>query len=136
MTVAGVLAVTTIAAGQAKAQFLRLLKDVETKRETVIVTKHGREVAKLVPMDLAADVDPLDRYLFRARSRLRGTSWPRSTRTTSLSGIQSSSFMSVLNTRVAIWITTDRSQLSNKAAAALRQAGREKRQLAISTSTL
>ena len=54
---------TTIAAGQAKAQFLRLLKDVETKRETVIVTKHGRQVAKLVPMEIAENVDPLDRYL-------------------------------------------------------------------------
>ena len=53
---------TTIAAGKAKAQFLRLLKNVELKRETVIVTKHGREVAKLVPIELAADVDPLDRF--------------------------------------------------------------------------
>jgi prevent-host-death family protein len=53
---------TTIAAGQAKAQFLRLLKDVEMKRETVIVTKHGRQVAKLVPMELAEDADPLDRF--------------------------------------------------------------------------
>lgn len=52
----------TIAAGEAKAQFLRLLKDVELKRETVIVTKYGREVAKLVPIELAQDVDPLDQY--------------------------------------------------------------------------
>jgi PIN domain nuclease of toxin-antitoxin system len=44
--------------------------------------------------------------------------------------------MIVLDTHVAVWITTDRSQLSDKAAAALRQAGRENRQLAISTATL
>jgi len=54
----------TVAAGQAKAQFLKLLKDVELKRETVIVTKHGREVAKLVPIELAEDVDPLDKYRY------------------------------------------------------------------------
>ena len=63
---------TTIAAAEAKAQFLRLLKEVERKRETVIVTKHGREVAKLVPMDLPEDVDPLDRYLFPGKVEISG----------------------------------------------------------------
>ncbi len=63
---------TTIAAGQAKAQFLKLLKDVEMKRETVIVTKHGREVAKLVPMDLAEDVDPLDAFRFPGKIEIVG----------------------------------------------------------------
>lgn len=62
---------TTISAGQAKAHFLRSLKDVET-RETVIVTKHGRGVAKLVPMDLAEDVDPLDRHLFAGKIVITG----------------------------------------------------------------
>ncbi len=56
------LATTTIAAAQAKAKFLKLLKDVETKRETIVVTRHGREVAELIPIDIAAEVDPLDAF--------------------------------------------------------------------------
>ena len=63
---------TTIAAGQAKAQFLKLLKDVETKRETVIVTKHGRQVAKLVPMELPEDVDPLEAFRFPGTIEILG----------------------------------------------------------------
>jgi prevent-host-death family protein len=50
----------TIAAGKAKAQFLGLLGEVETKRECVTVTKNGRPVAKMVPLDL--DEDPLKAF--------------------------------------------------------------------------
>jgi prevent-host-death family protein len=61
-----------IAAGQAKAQFLKLLKDVEMKRETVVVTKHGREVAKIVPMEVAEDVDPLAAFRFPGKIEIVG----------------------------------------------------------------
>lgn len=43
--------------------------------------------------------------------------------------------MIVLDTHAAVWITTDRSKLSDTASAELRRASKENRQLAISTST-
>ena len=48
-----------MAAGQAKAQFLGLLDQVKTKREPIVFTKHGKPVAKLVPVDLSEGEDPL-----------------------------------------------------------------------------
>ncbi len=44
--------------------------------------------------------------------------------------------MLILDTHVAVWITTDKSQLSEEAASELRRATRANRQLAISASTL
>jgi len=41
---------TTIAAGEFKAKCLKLLDQVEAGRETLVITKHGRPVAQLVPM--------------------------------------------------------------------------------------
>ena len=62
----------TMGATEFKAKCLGVLSEVETKRQTVIVTKHGRAIAKLVPMDLAEDVDPLDRYLFPGKIMIAG----------------------------------------------------------------
>ena len=41
---------TTIGAGDFKAKCLKLLDDVADSREPLIITKHGKAVAKLVPM--------------------------------------------------------------------------------------
>ena len=46
----------TIAAGEFKAKCLKLLDEVAEKRETLIITKHGRPVAQIVPMP--PEVDP------------------------------------------------------------------------------
>jgi prevent-host-death family protein len=62
----------TVGASEFKAKCLGLISDVETKRETVIVTKHGRQVAKLVPMELAEDVDPLDAFRFPGKIEILG----------------------------------------------------------------
>jgi prevent-host-death family protein len=40
-----------IAAGKFKATCLRLMDEVQSTREPVIITKNGRPVAKLVPAD-------------------------------------------------------------------------------------
>ena len=40
-----------IAAGKFKAQCLRLMEDVQKRRQTVVITKRGKPVAKLVPAD-------------------------------------------------------------------------------------
>jgi prevent-host-death family protein len=40
---------STIAAGEFKAKCLKLLDEVAEKRETLVITKHGKPVAQLVP---------------------------------------------------------------------------------------
>jgi prevent-host-death family protein len=45
----------TMAAGSFKAQCLAVMDEVQAKRETVVITKHGKPVAKLVPADKATD---------------------------------------------------------------------------------
>lgn len=40
----------TIGAGEFKAKCLKLLDEVELTRQPLIITKHGKPVAKLVPM--------------------------------------------------------------------------------------
>jgi prevent-host-death family protein len=39
----------TMPAGQFKARCLRVMDDVQSTREPVVITKNGRPVAKLVP---------------------------------------------------------------------------------------
>lgn len=48
----------TIAAGKFKATCLAVLDQVQSRRETVVVTKNGTPVAQLVPMPLDGP-DPL-----------------------------------------------------------------------------
>ena len=45
----------TIAAGTFKARCLALMDEVKAKRQTLIITKHGEPVAKLVPVDADSD---------------------------------------------------------------------------------
>ena len=40
-----------ISAGQFKARCLKLMDDVKSRREEVIITKRGRPVARLVPYE-------------------------------------------------------------------------------------
>jgi prevent-host-death family protein len=41
----------TIAAGEFKSKCLKLLDQVAEERQTLVITKRGRAVAKLVPME-------------------------------------------------------------------------------------
>ncbi len=45
----------TMPAGLFKASCLAVMDEVQAKRETVIITKHGKPVAKLVPVDAEQD---------------------------------------------------------------------------------
>jgi prevent-host-death family protein len=45
----------TIAAAEFKAQCLSLMDDVQRTRQTVVITKRGKPVAKLVPVPAAKD---------------------------------------------------------------------------------
>jgi prevent-host-death family protein len=48
----------TMAAGKFKAQCLKVMDRVNATREPVVITKKGRPVAKLVPVDVSSH-DPL-----------------------------------------------------------------------------
>jgi prevent-host-death family protein len=45
----------TMAAGSFKVHCLAVMDEVQAKRETVVITKRGKPVAKLVPVDKAPD---------------------------------------------------------------------------------
>ena len=45
----------TIPAGAFKTNCLAIMDEVKAKRETVIITKHGEPVAKLVPINTGMD---------------------------------------------------------------------------------
>jgi prevent-host-death family protein len=47
--------VRKVAAGYFKTNCLAIMDEVQAKRETVIVTKHGKPVAKLVPVSSGMD---------------------------------------------------------------------------------
>jgi prevent-host-death family protein len=44
-----------IAAGKFKAHCLTLMEEVRTTREPILITKRGRPVAKLVPVETSSD---------------------------------------------------------------------------------
>ncbi|HVP52975.1 MAG TPA: type II toxin-antitoxin system Phd/YefM family antitoxin [Terriglobales bacterium] len=44
-----------MAAGAFKAHCLAVMDEVQAKKEPVLITKHGKPVAKLVPADESAD---------------------------------------------------------------------------------
>jgi prevent-host-death family protein len=45
----------TMAAGAFKAKCLKIMDQVQARRETVIITKRGKPVAKLVPIEETED---------------------------------------------------------------------------------
>ena len=45
----------TMPAGKFKAQCLAVMDEVQKKRQAVVITKRGKPVAKLVPVDTAGD---------------------------------------------------------------------------------
>jgi prevent-host-death family protein len=45
----------TIGAGEFKARCLTLMEDVRSTREPLVITKRGKPVAKLVPVDNGKD---------------------------------------------------------------------------------
>jgi prevent-host-death family protein len=54
--------VKTMAAGTFKAKCLTVMDEVAKKRESVLITKHGKPVAQLVPVN--STEDPLADFYF------------------------------------------------------------------------
>jgi prevent-host-death family protein len=52
----------TIAAGKFKANCLAIMDEVQKKRETVLITKRGKPVAKLIPAKSEAKDDFFDSW--------------------------------------------------------------------------
>lgn len=50
-----------MAAGSFKVHCLAIMDEVQSKRETVVITKHGKPVAKLVPVN--SDTDEIYTFL-------------------------------------------------------------------------
>lgn len=50
-----------MAAGSFKTNCLAVMGEVQAKRETVVITKHGKPVAKLVP--ITAETDEIYNFL-------------------------------------------------------------------------
>lgn len=62
----------TMAAGKFKATCLAVMDEVQAKREPVLLTKNGKPVAKLVPLELPEGEDPLDAFLFPGKIEILG----------------------------------------------------------------
>ena len=60
----------TMAAGKFKATCLAVMDEVQAKREPVLVTKNGKPVAKLVPLE--ADDDPLAVFRYPGKVEILG----------------------------------------------------------------
>ena len=55
MTIVEGAVMKTIPAGAFKTNCLAIMDEVKAKRETVVITKHGQPVAKLVPVNTDTD---------------------------------------------------------------------------------
>ena len=62
----------TMAATKFKAQCLAVMNEVQSKREPVTVTKNGKPMVKMVPLDLPDDVDPLEAFRFPGTIKITG----------------------------------------------------------------
>ena len=59
----------TMPAGVFKRKCLSIMDEVKAKRQTIVITKHGRPVAKLVPVD--TDVDEIFGF-FQGKGTITG----------------------------------------------------------------
>ena len=66
MTMIGKLGMKKMAAGSFKIHCLAVMDEVQAKRETVVITKHGKPAAVVVPVEEAKRLYPTERPSFAA----------------------------------------------------------------------
>lgn len=59
----------TMAAGVFKAQCLKVMDEVKSRRESVIITKRGKPVAKLIPIE--EELDPIFGFM-KGKMEIKG----------------------------------------------------------------
>src|SRR3989442_655605 len=101
-------------AGESKARCLRLMEEVKKYRTPVVITKKGRPVAKIVPVDEPAD------DIFGCMAHREGR---RRCRIAGLPGARlESAAVIVLDTHTFAWLMLTPKQLSPAATSAIRAA--------------
>src|SRR3977135_3482701 len=100
------------AAGVFKANCLAVMDEVQAKRETVVITKHDKPVAKLVPVntDLRRDL-PLPRW--------QGCGYRRLRLACPYTGRMGRTLLILVDTHVVVWLAFGQSQISSQARAAI-----------------
>ena len=71
MVMEAVTMTKTMAAGVFKAKCLKVMDEVRAKRVTVVVTKRGKPVAKLVPIDEKPEKDEIFGFL-KGKGKIKG----------------------------------------------------------------
>ncbi len=61
----------TMAAGQFKAKCLKVMDEVQAKRVSVMITKRGKPVAKLVPVESKAERDEIFGFM-KGKIKIKG----------------------------------------------------------------
>ena len=118
----------TMPAGVFKTNCLAMMDEVKTKRETVVITKHGQPVAMLVPVNTAVD----DIFgFFRDRGRITGDVVSPVFPQTS-----GAIWVILVDTHVVLWLALEPARISKKAAAAIEETRQHGQGLAISDMTL
>jgi prevent-host-death family protein len=128
MTMIGKLGMKKMAAGSFKIHCLAVMDEVQAKRETVVITKHGKPVAKLVPAD--KNTDDIYNFLVGKGAIAGDIVSP------AISDKEWGTQVIPLDTHVVVWLAFDQSQLSRNAKAAINDARQNGDGLAISDITL
>ena len=130
-----------MAAAKFKATCLAVLDEVQSKRELVLLTKNGKPVAKLVPIE--EEKDPLAAFRFPGHITIIGDivfpSTPTKRLRSSFNNPSRPSTPTLLDTHVLNWLTQDRDQLSERATQAiiaLRESGSLMSRISRSTRSL
>ena len=107
----------TMPAGQFKAQCLSVMDEVKERRAEVIITKRGKPVAKLVPLDATPS-----RHL-RLHAGYRHDPWGYRRVRGRIDGL-GAGVKYLLDTHVLIWLVLEPKRLTKRASSAVRRASR------------
>ena len=118
-----------MAAGSFKTNCLAVMDEVQAKHETVVITKHGKPVAKLVPVN--TETDEIYNFL-----KGKGAVDRRRCFTCAFSGRVGRTQVILVDTHVVVWLAFDQDQISRKARSAIDDARKNADGLAISDITL